>query len=237
LGASFDALGHEYQRFVHKHGYDDISGNAKLYIAQIRPGSILVELKALLEQGSFIIDHLQVLAGFITNLQDLINFFSAAPTPKQPRVTRDEAESVSTLLQPIAKDSGGQLTINLTGNTGPITINAVTINSQGANAVQNSIRRYLEPSLPRRGRFERELLYLDQMRGDARAKAGDRGVIERIYPKPVRLQFSTPEAKGEILERPTNPFKMAYEVDGHVTTSGGKPTLYRITAVHDARER
>jgi hypothetical protein len=191
----------------------------------------------LLEQASFLVDHVQVLAGFITNIQDLINFFAAPRLSKHPRVARDEAERLSNMLQPVAKDGSGQLIIHVVGNTGPITINAVTVNSERANAVQNGIRRYLEPSLPRRGRFEHELLYLDQIRGDPRSKTGDRGIIERFYPKAVRLQFSTPEAKGEILDTPTNPFKMAYEVDGHVTTSGGKPTLYRITAVHDARER
>jgi hypothetical protein len=62
-------------------------------------------------------------------------------------------------------------------------------------------------------------------------------MIERFYSKPVKLQFSTPEVKSEILDKPDNPFKMAYEVDGQVTTVEGKPTLYRITAVHDAHER
>jgi hypothetical protein len=55
---------------------------------------------------------------------------------------------------------------------------------------------YLDPSLPSQGRFEREILYLDQIRGDTRAKAGDRGIIERFYPKPVKLQFATPEGQG-----------------------------------------
>jgi hypothetical protein len=162
LAISLEALGQEYRTFVHRSGHDDIAGNATLYIEEIRSGSIVVQLKALLEQASFVVDHLDVLAGFVTNIQDLVDFFLGRPGLKQPPVPRDEAERLSTMLQPVAKDVGGQLTINVTGNYGPITINPVFINSERANAVQNGIRRYLDPSIPAQGRFERELLYLDQ---------------------------------------------------------------------------
>jgi hypothetical protein len=103
LGVSFEALGQEYQRFVTRSGYDHL----------VREGSIVVQLKSLLEQASFLIDHIQVLAGFITNIQDLINFFLGRPAPKQPPVPRDEAERLSSILQPVAKDAGGQLTATL----------------------------------------------------------------------------------------------------------------------------
>jgi hypothetical protein len=55
---------------------DTTPENAKLYITEIRAGSILVQLKAFLEQASFLVDHVHVLAGFVTNLQNLVDFFS-----------------------------------------------------------------------------------------------------------------------------------------------------------------
>jgi hypothetical protein len=47
----------------------------------------------------------------------------------------------------------------------------------------------------------------------------------------------TPEAKASILDNPENPFKMAYVVDGQLSTVEGKPALYKVTVVHDAFER
>jgi hypothetical protein len=141
LGTSFEALGQEYQRFVHRSGHDTIPENAKLYITEIRAGSILVQLKAFLEQASFLVDHVHVLAGFVTNLQDLVDFFLGRPALKQPPVPRDEAERLGEVLQPVAKDAGAQLTISVTGNTGPVTIAPIIITSERANAVQNGIRR------------------------------------------------------------------------------------------------
>jgi hypothetical protein len=75
------------------------------------------------------------------------------------------------------------------------------------------------------------------MRGDLNSKVGDRGVTEKFSPKPVKLHFMTPEVKACILDKPENPFKMAYVVDGQVSTVEGKPALYKIAAVHETLER
>jgi hypothetical protein len=162
--------------------------------------------------------------------------FQAWPPPKAI-VTRGDAERISTILEPVAKDSGSTLSIAVTGNTAPVTVNAIIVNSEKANAVQNAARRFLGPSVPTQGQFEREVMYLQQIRGDLKSKVGDRGVIEKFSPKPVKLHFMTPEVKASILDKPENPFKMAYVVDGQVSTAEGKPALYKVAAVHDAFER
>jgi hypothetical protein len=165
------------------------------------------------------------------------NPFSLQGPQTTPVFSRGDAERISTILEPIAKDSGSTLHITVTGNTAPVTVNAVIVTSEKANAVQNGARRFLGPSIPAQGQFEREVMYLQQIRGDPKSKVGDRGVIEKFSTKPVKLHFMTPEAKAIILENPENPFKMAYVVDGQLSTVEGKPALYKVTAVHDAFER
>jgi hypothetical protein len=130
-----------------------------------------------LDQASFLLKHIEVFAGFVANLTELINFlFQQDKAPKPEPITREDVERISTILEPVAKDSGSQITIAVTGNTGPVTINPVIIRSEKANAVQNGARRFLGPSIPMQGNFERELMYLQQMRGDPKSKVGDRGV-------------------------------------------------------------
>ena len=105
--------------------------------------------------------------------------------------------------------------------------------SQQANVIQNRVHRFLGPPLPQAITFQKEPLYLVQVRDDARAKVGDRGVIEKFSEKPVRLQFMNEEAKRRVIDTPENPFKLVFIVDGEVGYVGGKPAVYKIYYVHD----
>jgi hypothetical protein len=232
LGESFRALGKQYEDYVHRHGFDHQPGNARLYVADLRTGSILLVLKNMLEQGSIVLKDFEVLAGFIGNLYKLINYFRTAKASPPAEITRDDASRLSRIVEPAAKDGAGAVSFTLVGNKAPVTVNFVTINNETANAIQNNVRRFLGPSLPDDGSFQREVLYLEQMRGDPKSKVGDRGVIERFSKKPVKLLFTTPESKAAVLDRPY-PFKAAHVVDVQVSTVKGEPALYKVTHVHE----
>lgn len=232
LGESFRALGRQYEEYVTRHGYDHQPGNAKLYISEVRSGSIIVILKNLLEQGSMVLKDFDVLAGFITNLYDLIDYFRT-PKPQPPtEITKDDASRLSRIVEPVAKDASGTVSFTFVGSSGPISITNIIINNETANAIQNNVRRFLGPTAPEPGAFQHEVLYLHQMRGDPMSNVGDRGVIERFSTKPVKLHFMTPEAKAAVLDRPY-PFKVAHVVDGQVSTVKGEPALYKVTNVHE----
>lgn len=238
FGRSLQALGREFEEFVVQRGYEPPPVNARLYVTRVESGSIIVTLQTLLDQGSFLLQHLDVLAGFVTNINEIINFIlQQDKATKSAAVTIGSVERISTIVEPVAKDSGSNLTITVTGNTSPVTVNAVFVNSEKANAIQNGARRFLGASLPSSGHFEKELLHLHQMRGDLKAKTGDRGIIEKFSSKPVKLHFMTPNVKACIVDQSENPFKMAYLVDGEVSTVNGEPGLYKIYTVHDAIDK
>jgi hypothetical protein len=46
-----------------------------------------------------------------------------------------------------------------------------------------------------------------------------------------------PQVKASIVDTSDNPFKMAYIVDGEVSTVKGEPALYKIFCVHEAIEK
>lgn len=237
LGQSFEALGELYSEFVHSKGYEPTAGNARLYLIDLRSGSIVATLKGLLDQASFLVDHLDVLAGFLANVNDLIKFFTVQQSSKEVTITRSEALQLSKIVEPVAKDGVAQIVFEVKGNTAPVTVNNIIVTSERANAIQNNVRRFLGPTVPENGIFEKEVLYLQQMRGDAKSSIGDRGIIEKFSMKPVKLYFMTPAVKAAILDQQENPFKMAYVVDGQVSTVKGEPALYKVTQVHDAIER
>jgi hypothetical protein len=80
------------------------------------------------------------------------------------------------------------------------------------------------------------LLTLQQVRGIASSQVGDRGVIEEVWPTPVKLTFASEEVKKRVLEQPF-PFESIFVVDVEVKASEGKPALYRILTVKDAFQR
>ncbi|MHC2584906.1 hypothetical protein ACVI1J_010504 [Bradyrhizobium diazoefficiens] len=119
------------------------------------------------------------MAGFLGNLNDLITFFTLRDikTVEETNVTRAEAERLSRALEPIAKDANAKITFEIHGNTAPVTVNNIVVTSERANAVQNNVRRFLGPAIPQNGRFSSEVMYLQQIRGDANTSVGDRGVM------------------------------------------------------------
>jgi hypothetical protein len=233
LTASLHAFGEEYGDFVNSHGFDPIADNVRLYITELRTGSIIAELQAIAEQSSFVLKHGEIFAAFLTHFSDIVGFFlTMSKPPNIPDVSRTEAERIAQIFEPVAKDSGSQLFMNVKGD---VTIN-YNYTSDQANTIQNNVRRYLGPSHTHTGPFTKEVMTLYQMRGDT-SKAGDRGIIEAFGKKPVKLEFMNEEAKRAILDRTDNPFRLAFIVDGIVSTADGKPALYKIYTVHDAIER
>jgi hypothetical protein len=235
FGKSFEALGQLYEDFVHDNGFETVAGNARLYVVDVHRGSIIADLKGFLDQASFVVDHTEVLASFMANIYDLIEFFRVQPSnrPEEKLPSRAEAQRISQVFEPVAKDGGSQISFFVNGNTAPVTINNIVVNSERANAVQNNVRRYLGPVIPDSGRFNNEVLYLEQMRGNSRTSVGDRGIIEKYSVKPVKLHFMSPAVKAEIVDRPRNPFRTTYLVDGEVSTAKGQPALYKIYEVHE----
>jgi hypothetical protein len=75
------------------------------------------------------------------------------------------------------------------------------------------------------------------MRGNIKAKTGDRGIIEKVSRRPVKFHFMTPEVKASIVDTPDNSFKMAYLVDGEIGKINGESGLYKIYEVHDAIDK
>jgi hypothetical protein len=240
LGRSLQALGKEYEEFVAER-FEPPPTSARLYVARVETGSILLILEPLLDQASFIIKHVDVFAGFLTNLQEIIDFLlmNKEKSTKSETIKAASVGRVSEIVEPVAKDGGSTLTINvrIDGSNNAVNIQPIFINHERANALQNKARRYLGPQLPTNGQFKSELLSLYQMKGDVRAKTGDRGVIEKFSKKPVKLHFMSPDVKAAIVDQQDNPFKMAYIVDGEMSTINNEPALYKIYEVHDAIEK
>jgi len=184
LTNALSPFGEAYQDHVVESGFEIDRGNIRLFIREIRSGSIVADLASIAEQASLVLRHIDVAAGFVTHLDQLCQFFLGLVSLGAPPSKR-EAQQVMSVMEPVAKDGSSQLFINVRGDVHV----HYHYDSQQANAIQNAARRYLGPQLPASQIYQDQLLTLFQVRGDVASTVGDRGVIETISPDPVKLGF------------------------------------------------
>ncbi|MBU2538801.1 MAG: hypothetical protein KKH22_10190 [Proteobacteria bacterium] len=233
LTNSLFGIGDEYKRFIIKTDGAHAEEEVKLFIKEIKTGSIVADIVAMAPYALPIIQHGLTIISFADYLKKGINYF-LGKEKKEPELERANYENYSNILEPVAKDNGSQLNLSTTVN-GDVNV-FVNINSVEANAVQNGIRKKLDSlNEPVYGRKNKVLMYWYQARKDTKSKAGDRAIIESISSMPVKAIMDE-LIKKEVLSSAENPFKMAYVVDVEVETIKNKPAVYKILELYDQFE-
>lgn len=235
LTNSFHALAEQFQAFTDSN--PETAGlKTKLFVREMRSGSIIADLISVSQQHSLFQPSFDEVAAFVVSLNDLVQFFLGQRVPLE-MPSRKEAERVVSIMEPVAKDGGAQLLVQACDFSRVEIHQHIHVASLEANAVQNAARRFLGPALPTSGIREDELLVLEQVKNDASAKTGDRGIIESISEKPVKIYFSSESVKNRILSLDTNLFQLIFLVDVDVKMIDGKPILYRIIEVKDVIQK
>lgn len=234
LTTSLMALGQSFSDYATAKTGDPLPDNMRLYVKEMRSGSVIAEFVTLTEQAQWIAEHIEVLAGFVGNLDDLMKFFMGKTAAPADPPTKKQAGQIVSMVEPIAKDSGAQLNIQVMDG-GTVNIHqTVHVTSVDANAVQNGAKRFIGPALPSSFVATDQLMVLEQVKNSAKAKTGDRGIIEAITDRPVKLRFLSEDAKRKVLELDhENPLQCAFLIDVDVRTVEGRPALYQVIEVKD----
>ncbi|WP_434732910.1 hypothetical protein NL154_15160 [Rhizobium sp. YTUHZ044] len=237
LTMSFTALAEFFKDYANVRTGDPRPDNLRLYVKEIKSGSVIADLIAVAEQAQWLMDHKEVFAGFVANTNELVNYFlgRAPAKAKDSEPTVRQARQIAQFVEPVAKDFGSQLNMNVMEG-GIVHVHQhhyFNINGMEANAIQNSVSRFLGPQLPSSQFLSDQMMTLEQVKNAAAAKTGDRGIIESVYSKPVRLRFASEEAKKRVLDLHENPFECVFLVNVEVRSAAGKPALYHILEVTD----
>ncbi|ASP92488.1 hypothetical protein [Sinorhizobium meliloti] len=237
LTTSFTALAESFKDFANSTTGDPHPNNLRLYVKEIRSGSVIADLITVAEQAQWIMEHAEVFAGFVSSTNELVNYFLGRESAKAAEPSVKQARQIAQFVEPVAKDFGSQLNMNVMDGAVVHVHQHFHINGMEANAVQNGVNRFLGPRLPSTQVLPDQLMILEQVKNSASAKSGDRGIIEAVYPKPVRLQFSSEEAKRRVLDLQENPLQCVFQVNVEVRSIEGRPALYRIIEVTDVIHR
>jgi hypothetical protein len=213
----------DFEEFSNENSGDPIPGNLRLYVREMRSGSIIADLMPLGEQISWVLDHKDILGAFVAHLNELAGYFLKGEIGAPP--TRQEAERLSQILEPVSKDSSAQYNIQASDSAKVEIHNHFHVGFVEANAIQNGVRRFLGPQLPALEVVRDRLMTLEQVKNVASAKTGDRGIIESVWPKAVKLQFLSDAAKQQVLSLAENPFQRVFLVDAEVHSARGRPVV------------
>lgn len=239
LARSMMSLGDEYKRFLA--GYEPSyaeADDARLYIRQIRSGSIITELVALAPYTLPLIEHADTVIEYTKQLKSVYEWFIGKSDIKPSGIEKKTLENISTIIDPTAKDHASQINFGAINIQGDLVVN-LEINSTEANAAQNSIRRELDlMKEPITGIHREVLMYWAQARNKPEgSSAGDKAKIESIYKGEVKVRFANDGLKTKMLYEEPHPFNKAFIVDVSVETVNDRPALYKVLELHDVIDK
>lgn len=231
LTNSLLALGNEYQRFISRRHPEAEASDVKLYINEVRSGSVIALLTAMSPQLIEGFNYVNTVVDFASFLKNTFELLSSGKANKNSDLSPATLNNVSQILEPIAKDSGSQLnigTLNVTGNV------YLSVPSKDANVIQNQITHIdKERRAKTHGLHEKVLLHWYQARKDTNNKFGDKAIIEAISPNPVKVICANDELKARMVLSEKNPFNEAFIVDVVADTLNEKIVLYKIVELHE----
>lgn len=233
LTNSFFNIADEYKRYTESKFGELKKEDVTLYIQDIKSGSIIADLFSITPAILPILSNSQDAANIIQFASYLKNVydFLLGRNNNRPNFTKVNYLNFAGFVEPIAKDNASQLNIHTIHNEKVELI--FNLSSIDANAAQNSVKRELgllaEPST---GIHRNVVFYWYQARNDASSQAGDKVIIESIYPFPVKAIFDSELVKSKVVWCNENPLTSGYLVDVSVETIQGKPVLYKILDIH-----
>jgi hypothetical protein len=240
LTKSLSSLASQFSSFVAKNGIHKEERESKLYVKEIKQGSIIIELiepylailPAIADFNS-IFEFAQYLKrGF----EYLLNRNNSKD--KQARAAPDleieqNIKELSSIVTPIVKDGNSTIHIDtlVCGNV----INNFYFNSNESQCIQQNatnLLKSLKETEIEKDIHPKVVLVLSQARSDSNKK-GNKGKIESLSDKELNILIEKDDIKAIMLDRQTNPFKMAFVVDVRIENINNKPAIYRVINLHE----
>lgn len=234
LTKSLVSLATQFDSYVAKNYDCRESKEAKLYVKEIKSGSVILELVELATIGMIpFLENANTILGFAHYCKSAINYFLNGDGDK-PNLSPNDYKDFSTILSPVAKDNGSQFNISTTIN-GNVELH-LNINSTESNALQNLFKQeYDKLKVPEQSDDTKKSMLLTwfQARNDIKSKIGNKGVIDELSKKPLNITFESDELKEEILHSNLNPFNTVYVVDVKIQTVQEVPVAYKVIKLHE----
>lgn len=237
LTGSLVALNNQYVSYLKKHKGDNVKSEAKLYVKEIRHGSVIVELVDTMVASVLpFMENANTIVGFVGYCKAAIDYF-LGKSNERPDLSVQDCKDFANIVNPITADNGAIIHIGTYVN-GDVNV-VLEADSTESNAIQNAVSKEIERlSVREQTDIHRNVLMTwQQASSDIRNNAKNRGIIDSILPnRAMKVLFDDEDVKRQMLYGEDNPLTSVYVVDVKVETSQGKPVAYRIEKLHEVFE-
>lgn len=231
LSLSLLAFNHQFHKFVESETNKETDIGSELLIKEVRSGSIIVELVSqaapivpLLWEGGSLVQWSKV-------VEDTCKWLLGKIDTPPKNVTKQDLQEWNKFVEPVAKDNGSQMNINVSDN-GKV-INQFIINSTEANAIQNRIGHMIEDlDTPEDNIHRRKVMYWYQTKFDPNSDTGNKAIVDDLSNSGLKVIFENNAVKEEMLHvdpKFGKPWQeLDYVVDIEVQTVRGVPKMYKV---------
>ncbi len=209
-----------------------------LCISRVREGSIEIDFAVLGPGLLATYESIKLIPKYIKYLKSAVDFFQKKHAAEiAQKFESNEIGDFNKVLQVVAKDSNGQMTIG-NNHIENLTVN-LNINSNDARrVVQRLDEAKSYKKKPSANSADKVALYFKRTSDRVtQQRSGDRVVIESISTNPTKVEFSNAKIKAEILGIKENIFNKVFIVDVHVETVEGQPVLFKVQRLHSIEDR
>jgi hypothetical protein len=240
LVGAFSAVASQFEHYIRRE-HPNLKGDARLFVKDIRHGSIVVELIPVILPLIENIDRVLIVDGFVRRFGGLL--LSYAQGDKKEDISKGEIKDLMGAVTLIANDPNGTSQISSVEyhKTKTTTRFNIEFDTAGAKKAKETLQiQKAALDLPSHELFENRMMVF--VRTTVKASETGRktelqGLIESIHPKPIAITFETDMARerieGEIREDEKNVYKKGFFVDLYMEKLQGRPVAYRIVAVRD----
>lgn len=131
------ALGNEYQSFLSRQHPEANASEVKLYINEVRSGSVIALLSAMSPQLIDGFNYINTVVDFATFLKSSFELLGSGKADKTTELAPSTLSNLTQIVEPVAKDKGAQLnigTLNVSGGSVYL-----TVPSKEADIIQRQI--------------------------------------------------------------------------------------------------
>lgn len=254
LGDGFVGLAREFSRHLESSGQVPTGTQAKLFVTNVRTGSIEFELATVLGVLLAIhvaVDGITVWADFYERIKGGLEYL--ANRGKRPeKFDHIEAKNLDAFLNTVAGKRGGNINVrraryhHRSGERETIAEFHFT-EQDLANAQMTLAREVPELTTTevqalesqKKAGVEYNVPFIwhrtDREKGKASGQTSDRGVVAKITDKPLPVYFASEvdNHKDQMVKTKNNPFDLVYLVDVAITKDdAGEPKSYTIMNIH-----
>lgn len=231
ITSSLLSLNNQYISYVKYHASENIKSEARLYVKEIKKGSMIFELVDIAIGVLPFMETTNTIIGFANYCCDMLGYFLGKSD--RDNVSINDSKDYSNFVNPIIADNNAVIHIGtvINGNYNLM----LGITNTEANAIQNTARLEIEKlsAIDRVNLYKQVLMTWEQASSDIKNNTKNKGVIDSIFPnKAFKVLFENEDIKSAMLYGDNNPLTCVYEVDVRVETSQNKPVAYRITHLY-----